>query len=157
MSIGESLKIFLVLTCLPSMILACNINVDTEKELENLLLTDREFSTFSVEHGAAEAFNTYLLKDAFLLRPGQNPLQGRDKIFVEMLQTGTGYTLSWEPQSGEVASSGDLGYTWGVFTLSMQDDSGDVQKRSGKYLNIWKKDDSGNWRVKVDIGNQNPS
>jgi ketosteroid isomerase-like protein len=48
-----------------------------------------------------------------------------------------------------------MGYTWGIYSLSVQDDSGEIHTQNGKYLNVWKKDSQGNWRVIVDMGNQN--
>jgi hypothetical protein len=108
-----------VLACLIGITLACSQKVDTEKELAQLMQADREFSAFSVENGAAEAFKKYLMEDALQLPDGQNPIHGRDKIYAEMLLAGTDYTLSWEPRQGEVSSSGDMGYTWGVYVLSV--------------------------------------
>jgi ketosteroid isomerase-like protein len=73
-----------------------------------------------------------------------------------MKKSGDKYTLAWEPQNGEVAISGELGYTWGLFTLSWMEDDGLEKKSYGKYLNIWKKSSSGSWKVVVDIGNSSP-
>lgn len=152
---GKGFKIFLVLACLLGVMLACGKKVAREKELVHLLQTDKEFSEFSVENGAAEAFKKYLMEKAVQLPVGQNPIQGRNNIYEEMLQSGSDYTLSWKPQNGEVALSRDMGYTWGVYTLSVQNDAGDIQKQTGKYLNVWKKDNAGKWRVIIDMGNQN--
>ena len=67
-----------------------------------------------------------------------------------------GYVLAWTPQEGEVAGSGDFGYTWGTYTSSVPDSTGAVKKSYGKYLNVWKKDARSNWKVLVDTGNQSP-
>ena len=48
-----------------------------------------------------------------------------------------------------------MGWTWGIYTITFQTDSGEVTGQ-GKYLNVWKKDAEGNWRVLIDMGNQNP-
>jgi ketosteroid isomerase-like protein len=134
---------------------ACSNKIDMREERNNLLQTDKEFSQFSVENSAPEAFKMYLMENAVQLPSGQNPILGRDKIYAEMLKAGSGYTLSWVPQDGDVSSSGDMGYTWGIYTLSIKTDSGEIQSQKGKYLNIWKKDNQGNWRVLIDMGNQN--
>jgi ketosteroid isomerase-like protein len=136
---------------------ACVSKIDTKKERDNLLQTDREFSAYSVENGTAEAFKKYLMEEAVQLPSGQNPILGRDKIYEDMLRAGSDYTLNWEPQDGEVSSSSDMGYTWGIYTLSFPIDTSGNQSQKGKYLNVWKKDGGGNWRVIIDIGNQNPN
>ncbi|UCE43110.1 MAG: nuclear transport factor 2 family protein [Candidatus Aminicenantes bacterium] len=153
----KCMKIFLVFVCFLLMIQACRSKTDLEKELNNLMQTDLEFSQFSVENGAAEAFKMYFMENAVQLPSGQNPILGRDKIYEDMLNAGTDYMLSWEPQDGETSSSGDMGYTWGIYTLSFQGESGEIKTQKGKYLNVWKKDNQGNWRVIVDMGNQNPN
>ena len=67
------------------------------------------------------------------------------------------YTLDWSPQYAEVAKSGELGYTWGTYSLTYMDQNGEEQKSYGKYLNIWKKQADGNWKVAIDIGNESPN
>lgn len=135
--------------------LACQIRVDVNQERENLLQTDREFARKSIEAGAAEAFNIYLTEDALQLPAGRNPRSGRENIYQSMKEAGDGYTLNWQPEDGEVSSSGDLAYTWGFYTLSWEDSAG-TQTSHGKYLNVWKKLD-GQWKVLVDMGNSNPA
>jgi len=149
--------IFFLFMCFLTITQACSKEIDMDKELDSLFQTDMEFSEFSVENGAAEAFKMYLMEKAVQLPSGQNPILGRDKIYEDMIKAGSDYTLSWEPQDGEVSSSGDMGYTWGIYTLSFQIDSGENQSQQGKYLNVWEKDVEGNWRVIIDMGNQNPN
>ena len=114
-------------------------------ELDKLLQTDREFSSYSMQHGASEAFAKYLTNDALQLPNHNQPIFGVNKIAETMKGD---YTLTWEPQNGKVSSSGDLGYTWGNYTLKLT--NGEVEK--GKYLNIWAKENN-EWRVIVDMGN----
>lgn len=136
--------------------LRCNVRIDMQTETQALLETDRAFALHSVEHGAAEAFRKYLLEDALQLPSGQLPMRGRETIYTEMLKSDGQYELNWEPREGAVAASGELGYTWGYYTVTIRGGEGDGQQRRGKYLNVWKKDDEGNWRVLVDTGNANP-
>lgn len=126
---------------------------NTEKE--KLLQTDREFAQRSLEIGVAEAFHEYLDPEALMLSANQHPTKGRDTIYQQMLLSDN-YTLSWEPQDGNVAGSGDLGYTWGQYKAISKNSVGSENIRYGKYLNIWKKQADGNWKVLVDMGNANP-
>ncbi len=133
----------------------CSSKIDPEKEKNDLMKTDIEFSKTSVEKGAAEAFYLYLTDDAVQLPAGLPPIVGRQAIRERM--TGSSKTvLKWEPVKAEVAKSGDLGYTWGSYELSWQGEDGKTEKLTGKYLNIWKKQPDGTWKAAVDIGNQSP-
>ena len=131
-------------------------DVDTEYEKGKLIQTDKDFSEFSVNNGAGEAFNQYLTENALALPAGKNPVQGLKDIYIMMKKNQENYTLEWSPQNGEVAKSGELGYTWGTYILSYKDKNGEEQKNYGKYLNIWKKQPDGDWKVAVDIGNSSP-
>jgi ketosteroid isomerase-like protein len=146
-------KCFLILLIIVFQ-LACSQLADTEAEKEKLLQTDIEFAQFSVNNGAAEAFNEYLTEDALQLPAGNNPVKGVDNIYNRNNQGN--YILDWSPQYAEVAKSGDMGYTWGTYSLAYNDENGEEQKSYGKYLNIWKKQTDGNWKVAVDIGNDSP-
>ncbi len=121
-----------------------------------LLQTDREFSAYSALHGAAEAFKEYLVEDALQLPAGEAPIHGRDSIYEAMSKNSGSYTLSWEPQDGAVAASGDMAYTWGVYTVKVPNQDGSETTSQGKYLNVWRKTVDGQWRVLIDMGNQNP-
>jgi ketosteroid isomerase-like protein len=126
------------------------------KEKESLLETDRAFAAASAAMGPAEAFNQYLHDEALMLPAGGNPVKGRASIYDVMKDAPYGYVLAWTPEDGEAARSGDLGYTWGKYISSVPDSEGVAQKRYGKYVNVWKKDPSGKWKVLVDTGNQSP-
>jgi ketosteroid isomerase-like protein len=136
---------------------ACKVTIDTEKESELLMQADKDFAILSVESGAAEAFNQYLTNDALQLPAGKNPVHGRNSIYDNMKANQDKYTLNWSPQYAEVSKSGELGYTWGTYTLTFLDEAGEDQKSDGKYLNIWKKQEDGSWKVAVDMGNESPT
>jgi ketosteroid isomerase-like protein len=58
-----------------------------------------------------------------------------------------GFRMEWSPIRAEVARSGELGYTWGTYTVTTRDSDGAEQRRRGKYASIWKRRDDGEWRV----------
>lgn len=136
--------------------LGCQSGLDQEKEQSRLLQTDIEFSKKSVEVGAAEAFNQYLASDAVELPAQADPITGRDSIHSHMKASSGTYVLQWEPKKAEVSKSGDLGYTWGTYSITSEDEKGQKKTSYGKYLNIWKKQNDGLWKVLIDIGNQSP-
>ena len=122
---------------------------------KKLLHTDQEFSRTSVKKGAAAAFYLYLTDNAMQLPEGSFPIYGKKAIFDTMMQGD--YALSWTPIKAEVAESGELGWTWGNFIVVVFKEDGTNSTGFGKYLNIWKKDADGNWKVAVDMGNKSPS
>jgi len=87
---------------------------------------------------------------------GKNPIYGRDNIYALFKSSKRRYTLDWIPQDGQVSSSGDLGWTWGNAVFTVFGDTGDTTLYYSKYLTVWEKDKAGNWKVKVDIGNERP-
>jgi len=145
-----------ILLLLWMMFSACSEEVkNTEQDRLQLLETDIEFSETSSVRGAAEAFKLYLTEDALQLPNNAEPIFGRDKIYQNML-AGPKVTLTWQPQRAEVSASGDMGYTWGNYQTKWKDEDGQAQTGQGKYLNVWKRQADGTWKVVVDMGNQNP-
>ncbi len=139
-----------------ALINSCGNYMNTEKERALLLETDREFARTSIMIGTAEAFHAFLDSDALQLPAGGHPVRCRDNIYFQMKAENSSAVLNWEPQEAEVARSGDLGYTWGTYTYSWVDAESGLQSRYGKYLNIWKKQPDGKWKVLIDMGNTSP-
>jgi ketosteroid isomerase-like protein len=131
--------------------------IDTVKEAERLLQTDREFAAASLQHGAADAFRMFLAGDAVMFSDGRQPVHGRDSIYEIMKPGDSAYVLEWTPRSAEVAASGEMGWTWGEYIVTSKDSDGNSTKSYGKYLNVWNTDSAGNWKVVADIGNSSPS
>ncbi|MFC2083926.1 YybH family protein [Bacteroidota bacterium] len=126
-----------------------------ENESKILLETDIEFSKTSMKLNAAEAFKLFLAEDAIQLPHNNFPILGREEIYESMKSESQSFKLEWEPQKAEVSMSGDLGWTWGYYKLSYSIDN-ETKHSYGKYLNVWKKQDDGSWKVVADLGNQNP-
>lgn len=138
--------------------LGCEFKKYSKSQSDNLIKVDKSFSKKSVEEGAPEAFKHYLLDDALQFTMGSPaPIRGLSAIY-EGLTKGMDSTivLRWDPQHAEVAAAGDLGYTWGYYSITKKV-VGDsvINLENGKYVNIWKKDAFGNWKVKIDIGTSN--
>ncbi|MGA3100252.1 MAG: DUF4440 domain-containing protein [Terracidiphilus sp.] len=62
--------------------------------------------------------------------------------------------VSWKWSKVEVAQSGELGYIYGSYklTISASSESGAVND-TGKFLEVWKKQPSGKWKCIVDTYN----
>ncbi len=145
-------SILTIAIALPLALLACDQG--PKVTAEELMAVDQAFSDYSVEHGYYEAFATYLAKGAVALNGGRQPIIGIDAILADM--EGGGGTLEWRPVAGDVAKSGDLGYTWGRYTLTYEDENGDTQVAHGKYITVWKRQPDGSFKAVLDGGNPNP-
>ncbi len=64
-----------------------------------------------------------------------------------------GLAISWKTTKVEVAKSGDIAYTTGTYELTMNDASGKPAPDHGKYVEVWKKQADGKWKVAADIWN----
>jgi uncharacterized protein (TIGR02246 family) len=64
-----------------------------------------------------------------------------------------GLAISWKTTKVEVAESGEIAYTTGTYELTMNDASGKLVPDHGKYVEVWKKQTDGKWRVVADIWN----
>ena len=136
--------------------MSCGNIPDMEKEKRILLDTDRKFAQTSKDLGPAEAFRLYLFEDALQLPNGHSPISGLQNIYESMKAGSSNDELHWQPVDGAVAQSLDFGYTWGNYVSIAADETGQKIKNYGKYLNIWKKNKAGSWKVLVDMGNSNP-
>ncbi|HUF08281.1 MAG TPA: nuclear transport factor 2 family protein [Rhodothermales bacterium] len=117
-----------------------------------LLETDRAFAQLSADSGAVAAFSMYLADSAVQMPSGTGPITGRESI-VEAMSSGPELQLLWEPKHAEIAISGELGWTWGIYEARFMSGEGEEVSSAGKYLNVWRKQDDGAWKVIVDMGN----
>jgi len=67
---------------------------------------------------------------------------------------GPNTAVSWKVTKAEVAKSGELGYLYGTYELSIRDPKGGLPVHdTGKLVEIWKKQADGNWKCIVDTYN----
>lgn len=138
--------------------LLCNISLfaqekDTRKQ--DLLNVDNLFSKLSEARGVNEAFLAQLADNGVLLRPNNYPITGKSIIRERFFsRPDSGYTLTWKPLFADIAESGELGYTYGIYEFRAMDPEGKPIIGNGTYLSIWKKDQYGNWKLVLDTGNE---
>ena len=128
-------------------------NIDESKL--KMIETDRAFAEMCETQGQKAAFKAYMADSAVLLRPQAFPIEGKKAINVllENLDD-SDYTLTWEPLYVEMASSADLGYTYGTYTLKYKNSEKEEQ---GTYTSIWQKQANKQWKWVLDTGNQGVS
>ena len=91
-------------------------------------------------------------KDAVLLPPNDKKVDTQEGVrkYIGELLAAPGLAINWKPATVEVARSGDLAYTQGSYTLTV-DVHGKPVTDQGKTLEIWKKQGDGSWKCIVDM------
>jgi ketosteroid isomerase-like protein len=114
-----------------------------------LIQVDKAFSEMSRQKGMKAAFLAYIDDQGVLLRKNHYPLIGQQaKDLIEKMND-TSFSLTWEPGFASIAKSGELGYTYGIYTSKMKDTTA-----QGTYVTIWQKQKDGNWKFVLDTGNE---
>ncbi len=118
--------------------------------LASLVEAERAFARTCVERGVRDSFLAFFADDGIGFQP--NPHNAREVFFKQPAPSARPpVTLNWAPIYGDIASTGDLGYTTGPFLLT--DNSAEKRPaRHGMYFSIWQKQTDGNWKVVLDIG-----
>jgi uncharacterized protein (TIGR02246 family) len=106
----------------------------------------------------AERFASFYTEDGILMLE-----QAPDAVGMAALKEDTAgmmgdphFSLSFAPDEVVVARSGDLAYDVGSYTLTVSDPAGDPMTIKGRYVDVWKKDASGQWKVVVDAPVSDP-
>jgi ketosteroid isomerase-like protein len=130
---------------------APSASANYEREKLALMDADRAFSKMSGEKGMKTAFMDYIDSNGVLLRPGYLPIVGADAVdFLSQLPENE-YTMQWEPAGGDIAKSGEMGYTYGTFKIRQLKRDTTIY---GTYVTVWKKQADGSWKLALDSGNE---
>jgi len=126
------------------------VNTPTEADIEGyrkeILEAEKAFAKMASDKGTAEAFAYFAAEDAVLLR-GTSLLYGKEEIMENFAnQPYTDIKLDWKPDFIDVSESGDLGYTYGKFSFSAVDSSGNPVESTGIFHTVWKRQEDGSWK-----------
>ena len=145
----------ILLLAMPLFAQESNQNLTLDERKKELLNVDAQFSKLSEARGVNEAFLSYLADDCVLLRPNSFPIVGKEISKVRYFsRPDSGYTLTWKSLYADIAQSGELGYTYGIYEFKAIDPEGKPIIGNGTYVSIWKKDSFGNWKLVLDTGNE---
>jgi ketosteroid isomerase-like protein len=126
---------------------------DVAGSLQELVDTERAFAAAAQRTGWRAAFIDYFADDAITFTPYPTPMQPR--LRSQPNRPAAEHELVWEPRTGDVAVSGDIGWLTGPSTFVDHTTAGFVPE-PGNYFSIWKRQRSGQWRVYIDIGTKTP-
>ena len=115
---------------------------------KELVKMEAAFEQATLERGL-DGFMSFFAEDGVVLMPNIGPVKGRAAIrkTKEVGFSRPGFSLRWKPEYADIAASGDLGYTYGPYTLTFTGADGKKVTRTGRYFTIWKKQQDGSWKV----------
>lgn len=145
----------LLIYIFPFVLLSCASNDKREENFVDhkpaMIQADRDFSKLSEEKGMKYAMMQFIDGRGVLLRPNTLPIVGGDAINFISQGNDSSYTMTWEPNGGSIAKSGELGYTYGVYSLKPKNKDTVFY---GTYVSIWKRQPDGNWKFALETGNE---
>ncbi|HZE36888.1 MAG TPA: DUF4440 domain-containing protein [Candidatus Eisenbacteria bacterium] len=113
---------------------------------------DAEFMRAAAAHDGATLVEAFYARDAVLMPPNSPAVEGRESI-RQMLQglMDSGLT-SIKLETTVTASSGDLAYGRGRYTMNLEPAGGAPVTDVGKYVVVYRRQ-AGAWRAVTDIFN----
>ncbi|MEO8664671.1 MAG: DUF4440 domain-containing protein [Ignavibacteria bacterium] len=133
-------------------IYSCSGSENKTTDADVIMQEDIKFCKYSIKEGFFNAFLKFADAGIIKFSEGQHPVVGiKDLAKAYDNRPGT-KDLIWEPVMGEVAESGDLGFTWGKWHFTNKDTT-----LYGNYFTVWKRQSDGSWKVLLDGGNSTPA
>ena len=144
-----NIRLYFGLIVLGGAINSCNISPkpsSPEKLKSELFAVEKEFCAMAQAQGVQKAFVYFAADSAVILRRNQL-LKGKEAIRLQYASfPQKGSKLEWAPDFADVSASGDLGYTYGRYTLTSTDSIGHATKNEGVFHTVWKRQPDGQWR-----------
>ncbi|MBL7698750.1 MAG: nuclear transport factor 2 family protein [Chitinophagaceae bacterium] len=122
------------------------------RALMEMVNAEKSFAAYAKSGGIAEAFMKFLDDSALVFERGEI-VNGKSVWGSRKTDSAE---LLWYPEFAEVAMSGNFGYTTGPSQFRVKKGSAEPDYR-GYFSSIWQKNNSGEWKVMLDIGCPSPS
>jgi ketosteroid isomerase-like protein len=114
---------------------------------KDVISAEKDFDAYTHVHGYTKGFFTWSAPDAIVFHPQALRIHDAlgDKLKAVPAETDAPSKLRWAPYRVEVASSNDLAFDLGTWTIE-----GD--KEAGWFFTVWKKQKGGKWLWTLDTG-----
>jgi ketosteroid isomerase-like protein len=122
-------------------------------QLEALVDTERAFAQAATDKGIRDSFLEYFADDAMAFNPA--PISAKERLRSRPARPFSEYELRWEPRTGDIAASGELGWLTGPSTF-IDHTKPNATPQHGNYLSVWRRQADGRWRVYIDSGSEPP-
>jgi ketosteroid isomerase-like protein len=144
-------RIAALFACAAALAAGCS-RADPGKLKAEVIAADRAFCAAAQKDGVEAAFLGVVADDGKLLG---DDLAGADAVRDSFGTLPPAATLTWEPSFADVSASGELGYTWGRYTLNLpgKKEGNPKRKKTGTYVTVWRRQAPGGpWKVVLDGG-----
>jgi ketosteroid isomerase-like protein len=116
----------------------------TSKVSAELLEREKQILGIWKNNPVPSTYASFLGADARIQMGGELPKIKRDSINTWLLKLNK--SLSWTSVGSNVAASGDMGFTYGLFETHNVNSTS-----SGHYVRIWKKQSDGRWLITLEM------
>jgi ketosteroid isomerase-like protein len=118
-------------------------------DLQALVDSERAFARTATVKGLRDSFLDYFADDAIAFAPEATSAKAR--LRGQKAEPFSVLEIVWEPRTGDVARSNDLGWLTGPSTI-VNHAAPQPAPRHGNYLSVWRRQPDGSWRVFIDVG-----
>jgi ketosteroid isomerase-like protein len=118
----------------------------SKQAVHDIAAAEKRFSGAARRAGLTAVMAGWTTEDLRFHREGHLPWEGRDASRSAVTADST--AVFWTPMGSGAASSGDLGYTYGI-RIHQHGAAPD----SSVYLNVWRRERDGKWRVSLMVDN----
>jgi ketosteroid isomerase-like protein len=156
------MKRLIIPVAIATLLAGCNNShtpvVDTAKEQQAILAADKDFCATEQQQGMAKALEKYYAADVVAIMPNSPVAIGKDAVLKQITaqKMDSFNKLVWSADAAVVASSGDLGYSWGHYQMKDKTKEGSDTIYYGVYATVWKKQADGSWKAVLDQNNNTP-
>ncbi|MBB5208853.1 hypothetical protein [Chiayiivirga flava] len=126
-----------------ALLLACGVQAK-DSAYDAVVAAERAFAADAQARGVNAAFLAAAGEHGVVFRPG--PLRVADAYAKA---PPAAFNIAWGPAAAEVAPSGDLGYTYGPYEVTLADGK---SAGFGHYFTVWERDGDGAFHFRSDIG-----
>jgi hypothetical protein len=116
---------------------------------DELVAADKAFSALSEKEGPKAAYSEFMTGDVKILKQYRTGSGGIHDVFMQLPEN---VKLTWEAANVDASSFGDIGYTWGRYTMTLPAlpmNNLKPYRDMGDYVMVWKRDHLGHWKVVV--------
>lgn len=144
-------KVLLILLPIAFLFSNCETNTNEgsiEKWKEEIVDTEQKFAAMAAKEGIPKAFLAFAAEDV-VVKKRKRVLIGIEALresYKDRKPDAENVSLTWKPDFVDVAASGDLGYTYGQYISTKTDSTGVVQRDTGIFHTVWKRQADGNWK-----------
>lgn len=133
----------------------CSIGTPDTRAADERAIRDTEAQWSKAAAKGVDAFVSFYADDAVALPPNAPISTSKEstRAALRPMFEAPGFSLTFEASKVEVARSGDIGYSYGTYSMTMNDPKGAPTNDKGKYVTVYRKQADGKWKAIVDTFN----